>query len=118
MKKEKRIPTILGLVLILGTVFIGSRLVGRTTTSFTQASGECDPVNPQVTNLTHQTATISFTTSSDCFVNININGKNIPDTKNKGTIHYIDITNLEESKAYIFSIIQCIQVILSFDQII
>ena len=105
MKKEKRIPTILGLILILSTVFIGSRLVGRTTTSFTQASGECDPINPQITNLTHQTATVSFTTTGSCLVNVNIDNKTLPDTKDKGTIHYIEIVGLEESKAYLFSVI-------------
>jgi hypothetical protein len=105
MKKEKRIPTILGLILILGTVFISSRLVSQTTTSFTQASGECDPINPQITNLTHQTATISFTTSSACLVDINVANQTISDPKGKGTIHYLDITGLEASKAYIFSII-------------
>lgn len=105
MKKEKRIPTILGLILMLSTVLISSRLVDRTTTTSTQASGECDPINPQITNLTHQTAVISFTTSSACLVDVKIANQTIFDPKGKSTVHYFDITDLEASKAYIFSII-------------
>ena len=105
MISEKRIPTILGLILLLGTIYLGSTLVGKKTNTFTKASGDCEPVNPQITNITYNTASISFTTSSDCLATINLSNRTFTDTKDKGTIHYFEIVALEESKAYDFAVI-------------
>lgn len=80
-------------------------MVGRTTNTFTKASSDCNPINPQITNITYQTATISFTTSSSCLTNINVSGKTFSSLGGKGMIHYFNINGLEESKAYIFSVI-------------
>lgn len=105
MRKEKKIPTILGLVLLLGTTLLGVRLSQRTTTTSSQASGTCEPINPQVTNITYNSASISFTTSTNCSVTVNINNQITSDSRDKKTVHYFEINNLESSKVYQFIVI-------------
>lgn len=105
MKPEKRIPTILGLVLLLATIYSGSFLVKRQASTYTQASGDCEPINPQVSNITYNSATVSFTTSSSCLATVSLSNRTFTDSKDKGTVHYFDLVALEESKAYIFTII-------------
>ncbi|MCW1949567.1 MAG: Ig-like domain-containing protein [Candidatus Shapirobacteria bacterium] len=105
MRNEKKIPTILGLVLLLGTTFLGVSLSQRTTNTSSRASGTCEPINPQVTNITHNSASISFTTSTDCSVTVNINNQITNDSRDKKTVHYFEINNLENSKVYQFTVI-------------
>ena len=63
MKNEKRFPTIIGIFFLVVTTFFGVKLTQNRTTTSSQASGDCQPVNPQITNITHNSASISFTTS-------------------------------------------------------
>lgn len=105
MKKEKRIPTILGLFLLIIIVFLVTSLTQNKTNTGSRASGSCEPINLQVTNLTNKSATVSFATSTDCLSNIFIANRNIENLKSKGKIHYFDINSLEESKVYTFSVI-------------
>jgi len=105
MKKEKSFPTILGLIFLLLTVFFGVRLSQRTTTTSSQASGDCDPINPQITNITYNSASISFTTTSSCLATLNIDNRIINDSKEKTTVHYFEVNGLSDSKVYQFSII-------------
>lgn len=105
MKKETGFPTIIGLVLLVFTVFFGVKLSQKTTTTSSQASGDCHPINPQITNITYNSATISFTTSSECAATLNISDRIVNDVKNKSTIHYFEINDLETLKVYQFTII-------------
>jgi len=105
MKREKGFPTIIGLILLIITTFIGVRLSQKTTTTSSQASGDCQPINPQVTNITHNSASVSFTTSAECLVTLNTNNQIINDSKDKKTVHYFEINNLESTKVYQFTII-------------
>ncbi len=105
MKKEKGFPTIIGLALLLITTFFGVRLSQNTTTTSSKASGDCQPVNPQVTNITYNSASISFTTSAECSATVNVNNQIVNDTKDNKTVHYFEINNLENSKVYQFTII-------------
>jgi len=105
MKKEKKIPTIIGLFLILATLYVGNSIINRPTSTTTKASGSCEPINLQVTNTTNKSATISFTTLSDCLSVISFENRTIENPKGKSKIHYFDIDSLEESKAYTFSVI-------------
>ena len=61
MKKEKRIPTILGLVLLVGTIYLTTQLLNSPKGASIKASQSCDPINPQITNKTNTSVTISFT---------------------------------------------------------
>lgn len=105
MKKEKGFPTIIGLVLLVFTIFIGTKLSQKTTTTSSQASGDCQPINPQITNITYNSAAISFTTSAECAVTLNVSDRIVNDTKTKSTIHYFEINELETFKIYQFTII-------------
>lgn len=105
MKKEKRIPTILGLFLLLATLYIGNSVINRQTNNVSKASGSCDPSGLQITNITHNSATVSFTTSLDCLSALSISNRTIENPRGKGKIHYFEINSLEESKVYTFKVI-------------
>jgi hypothetical protein len=105
MKKEKSIPTIIGLILLLITLFFGIKLVTRQTNISSQASGSCQPINLQITNITNNSASISFTTSDNCLSTISLSGRTIKNNKDKGKIHYFEIGSLKESQVYTFFVI-------------
>ncbi len=105
MKREKRIPTILGIILLVGTIYLTTRLVNNPQSSSIMASESCEPVNPQVTNKTDKSATISFTTTDNCQSNLKVNNFNYENIKNKGKIHYFEVDKLEANKNYEFEII-------------
>ena len=105
MKKEKKMPTIIGLILLLLTLFLGTFLVTRQTSFSSQASASCEPLNVQITNLTNNSATVSFITSADCLSTLSLSNQTVEDIKNKGKIHYFEINSLKDSQAYTFSII-------------
>lgn len=105
MRREKSFPTIIGLVLLLVTTFIGVNLSQKTATTSSKASGDCQPINPQITNITYNSASVSFTTSAECPANITTNNQVFNDSKDKKTVHYFEINNLENSKVYQFTII-------------
>jgi len=105
MKKERKIPTILGIFLILTTLYIGNSVVNRQANTTTKASGSCEPISMQITNLTNKSVTISFTTLSDCSSAISLGNQTIENPKGKSKIHYFDVNSLEDSKVYTFKII-------------
>ncbi len=105
MNREKRIPTVLGIILLVGTIYLTTRLVGSSQSSFIKASQSCDPINPQITNKTDRSATISFTTSDDCLSSLNIDNYTYQNSKEKGKIHYFEADKLEANKNYEFVII-------------
>lgn len=105
MKREKRIPTILGLVLLVGTIYLTTRLLNSPKGTSVNASQSCDPVNPQITNKTNISATISFTTTDDCSSNLSVNKYTYENLKQKGKVHYFEIDKLESDKNYQFTII-------------
>ncbi|MDD4785124.1 MAG: Ig-like domain-containing protein [Candidatus Shapirobacteria bacterium] len=105
MFKEKKIPTILGLIILIGGVFIGVFLTNKNTNFISKASGDCHPINPQITNITNNSVTISFTTESLCLSSLVVNNQNfdnlaILDTTQKSKIHYFDVNNLKTSSEY------------------
>ena len=105
MKREKRIPTILGLILLVGTIYLSTRLVNSPKNTSTKASQSCDPINPQITNKTYKSASISFTTSDNCFSSLNIDTYSYENLKQKGKVHYFEVDKLQDDKNYQFSII-------------
>lgn len=113
MKKEKRIPTILGLILLIGSIVGGVILTQRQATVGTKAGGDCTPINPQVTNITNSSFTVSFSTSADCLSTINVDNRTISDlrflntgrTEKPSKIHYFEVTNLKENTPYTYSFV-------------
>lgn len=104
MVKEFKIPSILGLILLFGGIVGGYILTNQQgTNTITKASGDCQPVNPQVTNITDKSAVISFTTLSVCPVTISINDQIYQDKRVtsgqevKSKVHYFELDNLKEA---------------------
>lgn len=110
MFKEKKIPSILGLIILIGGVFVGVVLNNNGTNVVSKASGDCVPKNQQITNITDNSVSISFITESECLSNLSVNNQIIEnnavvnDTK-KSKIHYFDVSNLEDNKEYKYTII-------------
>jgi len=104
VKQPKRIPTIFGLILLLVAVFGGVILTSQKSSFGSKAGGSCEPINPQITNITHKSVSISFATSSECQTSININNQLIKNDSS-GKTHYFEVNSLKENSDYIFSII-------------
>ncbi len=113
MKKEKRIPTILGIILLFGSIIGGVVLSSQKMNIGSKAGGDCVPINPQITNITNNSFNVSFTTTNDCLSTINVDNRSISDlrfinTDRKETaskIHYFEVNNLKENSTYTFSFI-------------
>ncbi len=109
MIKEKKIPTILGLIFLIGGVFIGVISTNKNTNIVSKASGDCFPKNPQVTNITNSSVSISFFTESECLSSLLVNNQTVVNSvvsnNQKSKIHYFDISNLESATKYKYVVI-------------
>lgn len=113
MKKEKRFPTILGLLVLIIAIIGGVYLTSSRTNFGTKAANECNPINLQVASITYNSADISFTTAINCLSNLSVNGQVIEDVRFLNTnqsptaikVHYFQIKNLKENTEYPFSLI-------------
>jgi len=110
MLKEKKIPTILGLIILISGVFVGVLLTNQKTSFISKASSSCKPKNSQITNITNSAVSISFVTESTCLSTLSINNQIIENTAvtsvdQKSKIHYFDVNNLNAATEYSFSFI-------------
>lgn len=114
MKKEKRFPTIIGLIILIIGIAAGTVLSGRSTSGFkSKANSDCTPINPQVTNITNTTLDISFMTNAECLSNLIIDNRTITDirftasgkTPTPSKIHYFQVFNLKEDHEYTYTLI-------------
>ena len=105
MKQEKRIPSILGLLLLIAATIAGIYLNRSIISYRSKASSQCRPVNPQKTNITHQSFDLSFTTASNCSSSVSVNNRTIKNYQPSSPVHYFHIHNLDENQLYQFSII-------------
>ncbi len=113
MKKEKRIPTILGLIVLLAGTFFGLIATNRQTFFSQKASGTCKPQNVRVTNISHYSANISFITSAECLSSLFTNNRTFSDIRytNLGVspkaskVHYFEVDNLKAKSQYPFHFI-------------
>lgn len=103
--KNKRIPTILGTLLLLVIVFFGVWLSGQTTHTQSKASGDCSPSGVQTANLTNKSVDISFITTDSCQSSLSINDKTIQNFSQSSTVHYFRVDNLSASTNYQFKAI-------------
>ena len=107
MNKEKRFPTILGLIFLIVCIAVGVYLTRSNTSLGSKASGDCTPVNPQVANITNSSADISFYTTALCSASVSVNNQLFSDIKlDVATkIHYFQIKNLKNNTVYNYSVI-------------
>lgn len=112
---HKRIPTLLGLLLIIAGIAITTYLAGTGAIITTKASPSEVPQNVRITNITDASLTVSYTTEAQVVGSVNY-GKDktlgqitLDDRDNNGNIsprfaHYITLKNLNPSTTYLFSI--------------
>ncbi|MDD4026635.1 MAG: Ig-like domain-containing protein [Candidatus Shapirobacteria bacterium] len=110
MIKEKKIPTILGLFILIGGLFVGVLLNNKNTNFISKASSDCVPQNPQITNITDNSVALSFVTESSCLSTLLINNQIINNSavlanSQKSKIHYFDVTNLSDNTQYEYSFV-------------
>lgn len=113
MKKDIKIPTILGIVLLVISLVAGIYLTGQKTSLFTKASSTCIPAQILTTNITDNSFVVAFSTDSDCLASLVINNLSLQDSrssKTDGTLlpsktHYFEISNLSQNTDYQFSLI-------------
>lgn len=103
--KDKKFPTIFGIILLLVILFIGVFLSTKKTSLSSKASVSCEPINPQIANLTYGSFDFSFTTPSPCGATLNINNIIYQDASLSETTHYFKISNLFPKTDYKFSLI-------------
>lgn len=102
--KEKTIPTIFGLLVLIGGIFISVVFVNRRLIFGSKASSDCRPTNPQITNITHQSLDISFSTSGVCQSSLSIDNRTFNSAKSS-KLHYFSVYSLKENTTYSFSFI-------------
>lgn len=105
MKREFKIPSIVGIVILLLAVMAGVYLTQSKVSFKSGASGDCSPNNLQTTNVTHNSASISFTTTSSCLTSVNVNNLTYNNYRSATShIHYFEIKHLSEQTDYKFII--------------
>ncbi len=106
MKKEFRIPTILGLVFLSITALFGGALTSHYTTNIrTQASASCLPNSIKTSNITANSADVSFATDKDCDISLQVNNNAFLNTSTNSKIHYFKINGLTGGQTYPISLI-------------
>lgn len=109
MKKEARIPTIIGLFMLIVSLFGGVYLTSKNQDLTSKASSDCQPQNPQVTNITHNSAEISYFTQGECSSVLKVDNRTISNhfssVSTKSKTHYFIVNNLKEKSKYSYSLI-------------
>jgi len=116
MKKSLRLPTILGLILVLGAIVGGVSLIKKGPTLFLKASPTLTPNQLKITNLTENSFTVSWFTdqATSGFVkygadnNLSFTSADDRDQLSGKTgeffTHHITVKNLKPSTNYFFKI--------------
>jgi hypothetical protein len=113
---DKRIPTILGLLILLGGIGAGIYFVGKNTLFAPQASPEITPKKVKITNIKNDQLTVSWLTTEDTvglvrYGNTPSLTTTVPDdreqrsgTQVEAKTHYVTLTNLQPATKYFFKI--------------
>ncbi len=114
---NKRIPTLLGVLIIVGGIGITTFLVNQGIIFITKASPTNQPENVRITNITEASFTVSYTTQEAVIGSVNYGltkefGQTALDERDQQTgnltdykIHHITVRNLTPQKKYYFSVL-------------
>lgn len=104
MIKKSKLPTLLGITILIVGTFFGVILVNSRQIFRIGASGQSAPKDVRISNITDTSLTISWITDKETlgFVILG-NAKIVQDTK-KSYIHSVNITNLKPSTNYSYKI--------------
>jgi len=105
MKSEKKIPSLLGLLLLFMGIFAGLRLSSSPRFLSSSASSDCQPVNPQLSNITHQSFDLSFTTASSCSSSLKVADRIFTNDRQPSFTHYFHVSDLTTAQSYTYTII-------------
>jgi len=81
MTTEKHFSSILGLIFLAICIAAGIYLTKTRLTLNSKASGDCQPINPQVANITSSSADISYISSAACLATVSVNNQVVNDVK-------------------------------------
>ncbi len=112
---QKRIPTLLGIILIIVGIGITTYLAGNGAIITTKAGPSEVPQNVRITNITDTSLTVSYTTDAQVIGSVNygrdksLGQITLDDRDDNGNIsprfiHYITLKNLNPGTTYLFSI--------------
>lgn len=112
---QRRIPTLLGLFVIVVGIGLTVYLASRGTTITTKASPSETPQNVRISNITNNSFTVSYTTEAQVIGSINYStdktlGQTTLDDRDEGGVvsprltHHATVKNLNPSTTYFFSI--------------
>lgn len=109
MKKEGKIPTIIGLLLLVVSLAAGVVLVGQRQLFNLRASPETTPYDVRVTNITNNSFSVTWTTSGSTQAAV-LYGESRSlgqtTTGNKeSTVHQVDLSSLKPDTQYFFKIL-------------
>lgn len=112
---DRKIPTLLGILIITIAIGFTTLLVGQNTFFIQQASPTTNPQGLRITNISDSSFTVSYTTSGPFLGSLNFGkdqnlGQTVADDKDKGgvtehQIHSLTVKNLIPSTKYFFSVI-------------
>lgn len=111
MKQETKIPSVLALLILLAALIAGLLLTPKPLSFRSKASGDCRPQNLRLTNLTHTSFDVSFTTADPCLASLSLSDRLITDARWSGDspppqkIHYFRVNHLTPGTNYQFSLI-------------
>lgn len=101
--KRNKIPTILGLVLLIAATFAGVFFINSRQIFRTGAASESEPNDVRVSNITDSSLTISWTTDKESIGFVIWNkGNTRPDEK--GYTHLVTLSGLEAATSYKYKI--------------
>jgi len=114
MKKERRIPTVLG-IFLLTFLIIGLAFTRKKQIFLSRADQQVAPLDVRVTNITDNSFTVSWTTSKETSGLVKLlaeDGERIfPDLRDKTgelsrfSTHYVEVVGLESNRNYRFLIV-------------
>ncbi len=115
---NKRIPTIVGVIILIGGLIAGILLVGKPQNPLTRAGPTSVPKDVKVSNKMAESVTVSWVTDipvtgllkySDNPSNLSLPGADIRDqvsgTAGVFTTHYVVLTNLKANQTYYFEVV-------------
>jgi hypothetical protein len=111
---QKRIPTLLALILVVGGIITTSYLVQRSTSYLTHAAPDPTPHGVQIANISDSSMTVTFETFEPTVAAVNVQGLTdglvFDDRSNKNSTkayysHIFTIKNLSPNSTYSFSIV-------------
>lgn len=111
---EKKIPTILSLIILILAAAGGAFFISRPQIFTSRADITCEPINIKITNITDKSFTVSWSTQKNCLTSLNFtqpSTKTIKDLRSENqknlarSTHYYLADNLSPETNYQFEII-------------